>query len=88
LNGDFIVVFTNWCRGIVLFRSGTNRFAHFMRPHTVGARVLGSNSEAVVNALDDVHVEYVTVSSFEIRFLTISKSILEIVSAIISEATD
>jgi len=59
-----------------------------VRPHAVGTRVLGTDSEAVINALNDVHTEGVQVRGLKVRLLTISESVLEVVRAVIGEATD
>ena len=56
-DGNLVVVFTESDGGIKLFRRGADLVASLMRPHTVGAGVLGADSEAVIHALDDVHVE-------------------------------
>jgi hypothetical protein len=86
-NSDFVVVFTDKCRCVGLFRCWAYVLASFVRPHTVGTRVLGSDSEAIVDSLYEIHVECVYAHGFEVRFLTVSESVLDVVSAIISEAT-
>jgi len=71
-----------------LFGLGTHGVASLMRPHTISARVLCTDSEAVVNSLNDVHGVGVAEGSLEVGFLTVSKSVLEVILAVISEATD
>lgn len=87
-NSDTFFILADKSGNLRFFRSSTDGSTLFVRPHTVSTRVLGSNSEAVVDSLNDVHAESVGVHSLEVRFLTRAKSVLEIIDAIVSKATD